>query len=477
MFVRRCLGRSSDGGALALAIVLAGCGGGGTTTGAVAARPDGGGSAGIGGAASACADLFDPGTLQSYSIDISPDEWTKMEDEFRDIQSVLAGTPRETYHPVTFRFGSETVANAAVRLKGQSSWVETVMFDANPKMQFVIAFDQVDPKGNFHGVDKIHLDMPRSDWSFLNSRLSNSWLREVGLMAPCSNSARLSINGAYYGLYTSEGPVNGALLERFFPGNGGGDLFKGGSVAETNQASADWTRLQQLWDAKDIAAMEKIVDLPSTVLEWAAEAAINDADGYYGGSHNFYLYDEGAKGYTWLANDVDTTFGWTGVFSSLSFRQHPIYWWADQPPEVVQPPGQHYLIVMNDPTWRARYVQAVGTQVGKWDTARLLGWVDAWSAQIAGAVAEDPHKAATTNDFNMAIAATHEMITNRPMFLKSFVACEQGSGGDDNDGDGVPWCNDCRDEDPTVHPGVAETCGNGIDDDCNGVVDDGCPAR
>ena len=45
------------------------------------------------------------------------------------------------------------------------------------------------------------------------------------------------------------------------------------------------------------------MDLPSTVLEWAAEAAINDADGYYGGSHNFYLYDEGAKGYTWLPSD------------------------------------------------------------------------------------------------------------------------------------------------------------------------------
>jgi hypothetical protein len=88
-------------------------------------------------------------------------EWAKLDAEFHDIQAVLAAMPRETYHPVTFHFGTETVGDAAIRLKGQSSWVDTVMFDANPKMQLVIAFDQFDPHGRFHGVDKIPSTTPR----------------------------------------------------------------------------------------------------------------------------------------------------------------------------------------------------------------------------------------------------------------------------------------------------------------------------
>jgi len=40
----------------------------------------------------------------------------------------------------------------------------------------------------------------------------------------------------------------------------------------------------------------------------------------------------------------------------------------------------------------------------------------------------------------------------------------------DVDGDGVPACLDCDDDNPAVLPGAIEVC-NGIDDDCDGIID------
>jgi hypothetical protein len=424
-----------------------------------------------------CSDLFDQTMVPALSIDISADNWAKLTADFNDLKDVLAGTPPDTYYPVTFHYGAETVTDAAVKLRGKSSWVSTVLYDTNPKMQFDVSFDQINPKGKFHGVSTIHLTMPRDDWTFINNRIGDNWLRKIGLTAPCANNATFTVNGTYYGLYVLEGTIKKALLEQYFPNDYSGDLFKGGTLPETNTTSPNWARLNALNAATDIATLRTLVDIPNTVLEWAAEAVTEDCDGYYGGSHNYFIYDQGTPGWVWINDHTDSALEWAEVFTGVSYKEHPIYWWAGR--IAPDKPGTDYLIVMNDPDARQQYVNAIATQVAKWDPNEIAGWIDTWEPQIASALAADPHKWATVAQSQAAVAALKDEIVNRPQYLQSFGRCEQGNPADatDADGDGVPWCNDCDDGNAAVHPGAPEICGNHIDDNCNGVVDENCPGE
>jgi hypothetical protein len=107
----------------------------------------------------------------------------------------------------------------------------------------------------------------------------------------------------------------------------------------------------------------------------------------------------------------------------------------------------------------------------------LQASVDAFSAQIADAVAADPHRLKTVAQHDQAVAAMRKMVVDRPATIATFLACQDGSGdASDRDGDGYAWCNDCDDGNAAVNPGAAEICGNGIDDNCNAFIDteEGC---
>lgn len=457
-----------------------GAGGSSSTHGdAGAANTGSGGVPGTGGGAGnplACADIFDQGSLQTYSFDISADQMAAINVEFHNLTALESGASFAVYHPITFHLNGETVTNAAIKLHGQSSWDQTVKLDGDrAKMQFDVSFDQVNPMGAFHGVSKLVFDMPRDDWTFMHNRVVQAWLRQTGIMAPCSVNARLDINGAYYGLYVLEQGVGNGTVAAFFPSNPHGDLWKGGVQAETNTASPNVARLMQFKSAKDLASLTAIVDLPGSLTTWGAEALINDADGYYGGFHNFYLYDQGAAGLVFIPQDTDAVLDWLDTFDLPGATDHPIYWWSgrSQPAPI---PGDKWMVVFGDATQRVHYADAIESLLAKWNVTQIQEWIDSWSQQIADAARDDPHAWATPAQIQTATQTARDIVSKRPAYLQTFVDCEHGVAGaaTDGDGDGHKWCDECDDGNPNVHPGAKEICGNGLDDDCNGFVDDGC---
>ena len=142
-----------------------------------------------------CPKLFHQPTITEYHVEISDAEWAAMEDEFYNVvERTMQGLDPEPYHPIELEAvvdgeRTEQLPGVLMRLKGASSWLQTLEFDENPKMQFVIAFNEVDPEARFRGVRKVELDMPRTDLTYIRQRVALSFLRESGVPAQCANSA------------------------------------------------------------------------------------------------------------------------------------------------------------------------------------------------------------------------------------------------------------------------------------------------
>jgi hypothetical protein len=423
--------------------------------------PDSGGAGDAGGAAGpdaatqvaagGCPDLFTQDRLRRYELDISPSVWAQIQAEF--LAGPPAGTGNKPYYPIdSFRYEGEVRTDASLRLKGDSSWRFTVMMDANPKAQFVIAFGKGSAAApDFHGVDKINFDMPQSDLTMMHERLAYAFERAAGLPAPCANNAELVINGQVYGLYVSKEQYGGHLMERLFPGRSGGVLLKAGFQIEDNAGAYDAARAGALWSAYDTAAMVPLVDMGDSLKTWAAEMMINDFDGYWGGNHNFYIYDHPDLGFLWLTDDADASFEWQPMM------QHPLYWWLGRSyvPDSIP---QHYVAVLADDHWRGELVQAMRDVSSRWDVAEIQSWIDAWGPQIVDAVGRDPHIPFSVADHANALASARAEVAQRADYVNGFLACYGGSGAGatDADGDGYPWCKDCNDGSAAIH-GVADS--------------------
>ena len=466
----------------------------GTTTGPADASPDVADAAGEEDS-TACSEVFTQERLPNYYVEMSDADLAALRNElincdgdgsvdqpslvecWRAREDEVPPRRRTPYFPLTsFRFqGFPVVSDAMIRLKGRSSWRHAVDKwrageEPFPKMQFVISFNENDPKGRFEGLRKIELDMPRNDRSFLRHRMALHYLRDLGIPAQCANNAKLFINGNYYGLFTAVERLDKEFIQRNFgKEDDEGDLWKGGRDLKTNEETSDRLRRDRLFSASTLAEVEALSDLDAAITEWAAEAMMPDADGYYGGTHNYYLYDHPTRGFVWLPHDKDTTFDYRPA--SIS----PQFW------DREDQPNDPYLFVMEDADRLAQFEQALATARTGYDVPLLQQRIDDWSAQIEIAAETDPNRPFSVERYREQRAELRAYLPLRAAFIDSWLSC-RADGGVDTDGDGTIWCFDCDDSDNTVGPHATETCELSqdeapIDDNCNGRIDEGltCP--
>jgi spore coat protein CotH len=300
-------GGAGTAGAATGGTVTATGGSAGATGGAAGSTA---GSAGVGPDPSV--EIYDPTQLPRFDIDLPQASI----DLLNQVSS--AEDPKQnTYVTATLRYGSETVSNIGLRLKGEGSFQK---LDRKPP--FKIKFDEFVAKQEFHGLRRLALNNLWEDPSFIAERLAYDVYRAAGLPAPRCNSALVYVNGTFYGVYANVEAEDKTFLKRWFPTDGGNlyeegqkDFVTGAETAfdlETNETANDRTDLKNL-----IAAVQGAAD-PATFLAdvgglldtahflkfTAVEAAVNQWDMYsytvfY--MNNFRLYDDPtSKKFTFL---------------------------------------------------------------------------------------------------------------------------------------------------------------------------------
>ena len=350
-----------------------------------------------------CADLYDENLLPTFEVEIAQSEWAGM---LRDCEDVV-----KEYRPIVFRYGTETV-DAMMRLKGNWSW-------NCDKMQFVISFNETSSDGRFHGLRKIVLDAPWYDPTFLHERIAFFHMQQDGTPYSCVNNARLNINGEYYGLYANVERIDREYLERHFE-DPGGNLFKGGEdlamTLETNEDTSSLAAANAFAAATTVSELEALVDLPQAISVWSGLAMIPDPDSYWAGVEiNFYLYEPPSGKLQFLPYDMDMAMA-ENVWPELVLAD-PITYEHDEWLREVQ-----YRVVLSDTAWCQAYEAAMAQARAAYDVNLLVSKMDAWSAQIADAVAQDPNKTFTLQEHQDALDALRTFPGRRAAVVDSWLA-------------------------------------------------------
>jgi hypothetical protein len=280
--------------------------------------PGGGASddASGGGDPGAGAALFDPARLHVIDITVAQEH----------LGTLAAGG--ETRVPAQVAVDGVVHDQVGVRLKGGDG----AHRDFDGKAGFSLKFDEF-VEQDVQGINKLSLGNSVQDASFVAEHLAYEVFRSVGIPAPRTALARVTVNGELFGLYVMREAYNKRFLARHFS-DSRGNLYEGEYLRDvsepelldlrTNTRAADRSDLQALAQAVlgggSLNAVAAHVDLEQFFRFWAAEAVIHHWDGYAVvglvddccSPNNYYVYrDPARQRFVFLPHGADQTFGET----------------------------------------------------------------------------------------------------------------------------------------------------------------------
>ena len=256
-----------------------------------------------------------------------------------DLTNLLGDSLYSDHHfPATFQYSSsiyaDTIQNIGFRVRGNTS-------RNADKKGFKVSFNEFTSGQKFKGIEKMNLVGQHNDPSLLRYWMSLTTLTNNSLVSSRTSFVKLYINGQYKGLYLNVEHIDDEFIQKRFPGDDEGNLYKctwgadlkyqGGNQSayygpyelKTNKSANDYSELIQfinnlnnISNADFPCFIEDNFEVELYLKTLAAEILIGHWDGYAYNHNNYYLYQKPSDGkFVFIEYDMDNTFGidWTGI--------------------------------------------------------------------------------------------------------------------------------------------------------------------
>lgn len=344
--------------------------------------------------------------------------------------------------------------------------VESVFRDIDVCQRFSMKLDldRYDDGMRLDGLKKLNLHAMAADPSKMRERLGYALYRDMDILAPRAVHARVYINGQYHGLFAAVEEVDGRFTASRFPSSGDGNVYKeiwpAEHITESDALEALRTNDEpDVADVSDFLSFRDAVDsssdadfatkiAPHLDLDYMARfivvnRAINDFDGmmsfYFGwgappANHNLFWYHDTESGrFVLIPWDLDKTF----------WYPEPNFWSDNAPNDLNIAPNWNVITkscdgytvwfdnlnrpyqvmaIDCDPLLRMLRAEIYERQKamteafisGAFSEKSVKARLDAWQAQIAEAIADDP--LVDSDHWKASVAA---LLSDLPNFHKN----------------------------------------------------------
>lgn len=246
--------------------------------------------------------LFTLGEISTVNLEIPKETW----------QKIIRKASDKKYYECTVTINGKQFDNVAIRTKGASS-LDDVSLMKSDRYSFTLKLNKHIKGQNYYGLSKLLLNNNIWDATQMKDAIVYDMCRYIGLPAPLTNYASITLNGKLFGYYLLVEPVDKNFCHRNWPDEVSNIYKPYHNLAYTGENMEDYAEianyakvkgdevsmkrvvaaLKSVEEGKDI---EKHVDIESVMKYMALQTVVVNYDCMTGPNvQNYYLREADGK--------------------------------------------------------------------------------------------------------------------------------------------------------------------------------------